>query len=330
MLKGGILGFGGVGQLKTDSIQRSYDKDDVAIVIMYDVDKTKHAIAHDKYGLEVADSPEDLVNRDLDFVIVSSPNAFHCEQAILAAQAGKAVLLEKPAALTIQELAKLSAAVEKAGVINVVDYSSRFGEYHIQLRELIRNGDLGNILEIWFNHTRDFGLAAASKKHWAVQHPDQSGGWILHHMCHAVDLTYWLLGEFNDVYCQTRTTFPDPESPEMVTCIANMKCGAQATLMDRTSTYRISSLGVVGEKATVVLQGPKNQRIMEMKNESTGKVTRFPAASASKRATDHFIRCIKGKETSQCHIKESCHSIRVCLAMIQSSHEGRVVKLDNS
>ena len=54
MLKGGILGFGGVGQLRAHCIRRDYARDDVNVVAAYDIDEAKLRLAREQYGLEAA------------------------------------------------------------------------------------------------------------------------------------------------------------------------------------------------------------------------------------------------------------------------------------
>ncbi len=65
--------------------------------------------AHGSYEALLADA-------DVDVVYISLPNALHCEWTVKAAQAGKHVLIEKPAAVTLDELDRMNGAASTAGV----------------------------------------------------------------------------------------------------------------------------------------------------------------------------------------------------------------------
>ncbi len=86
------------------------------------------------------------------------------------------------------------AAVESAGVINVVNYSMRYIDAYLKIKGLVDSGQTGRILSICHFKTRAFGLYAAGARHRAVVEPEESGGWTVHHACHDIDFLYWING----------------------------------------------------------------------------------------------------------------------------------------
>src|SRR5689334_17675441 len=80
-----------------------------------------------KWGYETVESDwRKLVDsKDIDLIDIASPNDTHAEIAIAAAQAGKMVMCEKPLGRNATEAEAMTAAVEKAGVANMVWYNYR-------------------------------------------------------------------------------------------------------------------------------------------------------------------------------------------------------------
>ncbi len=99
-----------------------------------------------------ADYKELLQNKDIDAVIVSTPDHWHVQPAIEAALAGKDIYLQKPASLTIAEGRMMSNVVYRTGRILQVGSQQRSIEHFRFACELVRNGRLGNI------HTIKIGL----------------------------------------------------------------------------------------------------------------------------------------------------------------------------
>ena len=99
-----------------------------------------------------SDYREMLLNKDIDAVIVSTPDHWHSQPAIEAALAGKDIYLQKPTSLTIKEGQQLLAAVKAKNVILQVGTQQRAMEQFRIAAELVRNGRIGNI------HTVKIGL----------------------------------------------------------------------------------------------------------------------------------------------------------------------------
>jgi hypothetical protein len=96
-----------------------------------------------------------LENKDIDAVIVSTPDQWHAKQAIDAVFARKDVYLQKPASLTIEEGRKMSDAVNRTGHIFQIGSQQRSANPWPQFKlacELVRNGRIGEI------HTIEVGL----------------------------------------------------------------------------------------------------------------------------------------------------------------------------
>ncbi len=98
------------------------------------------------------DYREMLINKDIDAVIISTPDHWHSQPAMEAALAGKDIYLQKPTSLTIKEGQQLRAAVQEKKVILQVGTQQRAMLQFRVAAELVRNGRIGKI------HTVKIGL----------------------------------------------------------------------------------------------------------------------------------------------------------------------------
>lgn len=110
---------------------------------------------------------------DLDAVYVSTPHAFHAEQAIAVAEAGLDLLLEKPMVTTVEEAEKLIAAQRKSGVTIVIAFQGGLSPLVLDTQRRARAGEFGNLVSI--AATIWEGWSESYAGHWKQQ-PELSGG----------------------------------------------------------------------------------------------------------------------------------------------------------
>jgi predicted dehydrogenase len=91
------------------------------------------------------DYRELLADKDVDAVVISTPDHWHCRIAIDAVEAGKDVYLQKPASLTIAEGRALSNAVNRTGRIFQIGSQQRSAVQFRYAAELVRNGRIGQL-----------------------------------------------------------------------------------------------------------------------------------------------------------------------------------------
>jgi predicted dehydrogenase len=96
-----------------------------------------------------ADYRELLANKDIDAVVISTPDHWHAIIAIHAVQAGKDVYLQKPASLTIAEGRALSDAVHRSGRIFQIGSQQRSSPQFRYAAELVRNGRIGQLKTVY-------------------------------------------------------------------------------------------------------------------------------------------------------------------------------------
>lgn len=101
---------------------------------------------------QYADYHEMLANKDIDAVVISTPDHWHSQPAMEAASAGKHVYLQKPTSLTVREGRQLVDVVNKTGIVLQLGTQQRSSEQFRKAAELVRNGRIGKL------HTVRVGL----------------------------------------------------------------------------------------------------------------------------------------------------------------------------
>ncbi|WP_026967048.1 Gfo/Idh/MocA family protein [Algoriphagus terrigena] len=101
---------------------------------------------------EYGDYREMLLNKDIDAVVISTPDHWHSQPAMEAALAGKHIYVQKPTSLTIKEGRQLVDVVKKTGVVLQLGTQQRSSEQFRVAAELVRNGRIGKL------HTVKIGL----------------------------------------------------------------------------------------------------------------------------------------------------------------------------
>jgi len=103
----------------------------------------------EKYNIPEINTYEELVNRDdIDIVYINSIHPAHCDMAIMAMNAKKAVLVEKPAAVNAADFAKMAECAKKNNVFMMEAVWTRFFPIWDKVREVIESGKIGKICMI--------------------------------------------------------------------------------------------------------------------------------------------------------------------------------------
>ena len=142
-------------------------------------------------GVEIAPSAEAAIHtRGVEWVIVASPNRFHCEQILTAFAAGKNVFAEKPLATSIADCQAIEEAHRKAGTIFATGFVLRYSPLYVKAKELLDSGRFGKILSIEANENIYPEHGGYILTTWRRLRKF-AGPHILEKCCHDMDLLEW-------------------------------------------------------------------------------------------------------------------------------------------
>jgi predicted dehydrogenase len=209
----------------------------------------------------------------IDIVDICTPNDSHCEIAIAAAQAGKAILCEKPLARNIDEAEKMLRAVKKARVVNMVCHNYRRVPAIVLAKQMIERGEIGDrIFHFRARYAQDWIVDPNFPLVWRLQSDPAGSGALGDIFSHIVDLGRYLVGEFKEV-CATMETFVkerpvgrDRRSRRRTKATARVDVDDAVTMIGRFKNGALASL-----EATRFAPGRKNSITLEI-NGSAGSL----------------------------------------------------------
>ena len=140
----GIIGYGGMGKWHAQNAPRA----GVEIAAVCDIDPEKQAQAREQGYTTYASAEELLADERVNTVILTVPNYLHRERCLKAAAAGKNVITEKPAAMSVAELDEMEAACKKAGVFFTSHQNRRWDRDMLIVKKAYDEHLLGNIFTI--------------------------------------------------------------------------------------------------------------------------------------------------------------------------------------
>jgi predicted dehydrogenase len=187
--------------------------------------------AADRYGYERSTTDwHDLISDPaIGLLDNGGPNAVHAEPTILAAQAGKHVLCEKPLGRDADESYEIWTQVAATSVKHMCAFNYRFVPAVRLARELIDAGELGEIRHFRGRYLQDWG-DDQSLDTWRF-HPDEAGSGALGDLgAHVVDLSRYLAGEIASVSALVKTFLPGRQVDDAIEAAIEFESGAVGTI----------------------------------------------------------------------------------------------------
>ncbi|MCP4977019.1 MAG: Gfo/Idh/MocA family oxidoreductase [Maribacter sp.] len=143
----GFIGAGDIANLHAEAI---IDMDNAELIGLWNRTFEKGEIKANKFGCENFASVDELLNDTrIDAVFVLTNMETHCEYTIKSAQAGKHILVEKPAASNIDELRQMQSAINEAGVQCMPVHNYIYEPGIERAKFMIDNGKLGDITQFY-------------------------------------------------------------------------------------------------------------------------------------------------------------------------------------
>jgi predicted dehydrogenase len=178
-----------------------------------------------------ADNGDDwgrVINRrDIDIVIVSTPHDLLARATAVALQAGKHVLVEKPAADSVSDLEEMIRVAKLTGGLVRVGFNHRYCRAFRKARELLP--EIAPLMHVRGRYGH--GGRPGYDREWRAK-AVRGGGELIDQGVHLIDLARWFLGDFVDVQGMVET------------CYWDMEVEDNGWLLLRTSTEKVAQLHV--------------------------------------------------------------------------------------
>lgn len=193
-LKVGIIGCGGIANAKhLPAIKKNGNFE---IQAFCDLIEERAVKAKEEYGTaesRIYTDYQELLKEDLDAVYVLTPNNAHAPITIAALKAGKHVMCEKPMAKTYAEAKAMVDTAKETGKVLTIGYQNRYRSDSQYLKKACENGDLGEIY-----YAKAHAVRRRAVPTWGVflDEEKQGGGPLIDIGTHALDLTLWMMDNY--------------------------------------------------------------------------------------------------------------------------------------
>ena len=244
----GLIGFGGMGKWHTEILE---NVPEIELAGIYDIKEEKRKLAEEA-GFHTYETEEAmLADESIDVILVATPNDTHRPIALRAMEAGKNVIVEKPATLSLKELTELEDMAGKTGRFLTVHQNRRWDEDLLTVREILKDQTMGEIFRIESRVHGSRGIPGDWRKEKA-----HGGGMVLDWGVHLFDQIFRLTGErrLKTVYA-TLTNVTNQEVDDGFTAVLRFEGGLEVLVEVGTNNFiSLPRWYVLGENGSAVVE----------------------------------------------------------------------------
>ncbi|MCL2815152.1 MAG: Gfo/Idh/MocA family oxidoreductase [Oscillospiraceae bacterium] len=297
-------------------------------------------------GAQTAEKLDEIIDDEsISAVVISSETKYHVELAELAAEAGKAIIMYKPMALTLAGADRIVAAVEKHNVPFTLGWQMRTDPQNIKIKQLINDKVLGET----FVYRRRHGLMTHLNPEFGnVWHcdPELNRDIFADDASHPIDMLNWVFGVPETVMAEMTTA----ANPKVVNdngvalfkykngMIAEISCYFSCSASEIT-TEVYGARGTIqqyyGDGCGTRLPRAEGQAglkwFVEGETDWTNSGIPSPKGHGERLAAQAqpFADFLYGKRPPICDVREARESLRMVLACYVSAREGQRVRIDD-
>ena len=313
-IKLGIVGFGFMGHCDADMMTNF---DDIELVAVADTNPEQLKDAPE--GVETYSNIDEMLEKaDINVLMVSTPNPSHPEMVIKGAKAGKNIICEKPAAMSIEAFDEMVAACKEAGVLFTVHQQRRWDTDYRIMKEVFDQKLVGDMYII---KSQLYGFNG-NMHDWHV-YPEMGGGMLYDWGVHLIDqILYMVPGKITSVYADLRNVINE-KVDDYFNILLKFDSGVTAEI--ELGTYYLTpkrAWFIGGNKGSAIIDGfggegriVRTSKLLEnVPNKITmtaagptrsfgppepGRLTEepLPAVNVShKNYWEHFIKAFNGEE----------------------------------
>lgn len=287
--------------------------------------------------IRVYDRYEELLNdQSVEIVSECMPNYLHAREAILAFDAGKHLILEKPAGINGEELQALRDAFMRSGRRSVVSFVLRWHPLVANLKNLLDLSAIGDVyyteMDYWHGIKPSF-----SSYNW-IRRREFAGGAMITGGCHATDLARYLHGEIDEVSAYSTKVREDFDYPTTIVAavrFADGSVGKISVSLDGLSFPYQFNIDLLGTKGALRDNRLYSKALFPFQNDfvalpcdtpNSGSVEHHPF----KQEIDNLVDCIDNGTPVLSDVADACKSMEAALAITESAATGKPVKVRRS
>ena len=332
----GVIGLGTFGEIH---LKAYTNHPGATLEAICDLDEERLNEAAERYGVakRFADYTELLDVQGLDAVSVVTPDFSHTDIVVEAIRRGKAVLVEKPLATTLEDCDRIGDALGDNPVPFMVDFHNRWNPGVAEIRRAVESGETGPVRMI-YHRLSDTIFVPTKMLSWAGRST------VLWFLCsHCLDALRWILqDEVGRVYTVSGSGVLSGmgiDTPDYYLSTVEFRKGTKAVIENcwilpegRPSIVDFK-LEVVGQKATFCFD-PTPERLLKLTATGATTLDTYSAVDVHGRTIGfsvesiyHFVDCLLTGQQPMVGFEDGREVTRIILAMERSAAEGRPVDL---
>lgn len=199
-----IIGCGLIGKKRLAALPPGSK---LAIACDTNLQRAEALVELAKTGRAVTDFKPAVADPQVEVVIVATINSTLAEISEAAIRAGKHVIVEKPAGISVAQIDSLIALEKKHGVCVRVGFNHRYHPAFLKAREIFESGVMGELMFIRARYGH--GGRVGYDREWRADPRLAGGGELMDQGIHLIDLAGWFLGEFTKIDGHAATFFWD-------------------------------------------------------------------------------------------------------------------------
>ena len=308
------------------------------LVAVCDSDAARAKRIGDASGAVVCADYAQMLNRDdLDAISICTPSGLHPEQGVMAAEARKHVVTEKPMAIDLAGCDELIDSCERSGVRLFVVKQNRLHTTMRLLKRAVDRGRFGKVfgayVNVFWQRPQRYYDSSGWRGTWAAD-----GGAFMNQASHYVDSLCWLFGEVESVMAMTGTLGRQIEAEDSGSAVLKFRNGAIGSINVSMLVYPKNlegSITVIGENGTARVGGTAVNRFERWEfaeyDDDDRIVAEFnhdpPDVYGHGIYYRNVIDVLNGRSTPNTDGRSGRSSIELILAIYKSAREGVRVAL---
>ena len=261
-LRWGILGTGGIAASQTSDLN---DNGFTVTAVGSRTQQSADAFA-EKWGIPTAHpSYEALVaDENVDAIYVSTPHPFHYENALLALNAGKHVLVEKPFVMNAAQAREVVELAEAKNLVVLEAMWTRYLPHMVRIRELLKSGVLGKLRTLISDHSQNL---PKDPKH-RINDPALGGGALLDLGIYPVSFSFDVFGAPTAIHASATMTATGVDAQTtMIFEYAGNQRALMITALDARGPNTTTVTGTEGRiEIDAVWYNPTSFRLIDKEN----------------------------------------------------------------
>jgi len=340
MLKFALVGCGRIAKRHSDLLGHG-EIAGAQLVAVCDLDADRAKVIAGKFDVpHFTDMHEMMQKIEPDVVSVLTDSGSHADVVVSLAPYGKHIVVEKPIALTLDDVDRMITTCDRNGVKLFVVQQNRFNVPVVKLREALDEGRFGKLVmgtvRVRWCRTQEYYDQDKWRGTW-----ERDGGVISNQAIHHVDLLSWMMGDVESVFAKSSTALVDIETEDTAAVIVRFRNGALGIIEATTATRPTDlegSISVLGEKGTVEIGGfavneMKVWNFTEAQDNDAETLEKYSVNPPNvygfghKAYYDHVVDCVVNKKQQLVDGLEGRKGLELISAIYESVETGQEVFL---